>query len=91
MKFETGWVYPEAKLARWRDIQFARLFGREAVGVDKGRGVTIRGYWIREQLYVTEVTRTVARGFDRLPPDAIPAFDQPELPIEMPPRAMYVR
>jgi len=86
MKFETGWVYPEAKLARWRDVQFARLFGREAVGVDKDRGVTIRGYWIRGQLYVTEVTRTVARGFDRFPPDASPIFDQPELPIEMPPQ-----
>ena len=82
MTFQTGWVYPEAKLARWRDMQLARFFGREAVGVDKDRGLTIRGYWLRRQLFVTEVTRTMARGFDRLPSEAWPAVDEPELPLE---------
>jgi hypothetical protein len=85
MMFQTGWVYPEAKLARWRDMQVARLFGREAVGVDKDRGLTIRGYWMRGQLFVTEVTRTMARGFDRLPIEVVPVVDGPELPIEAAP------
>ena len=85
MTFQTGWVYPEAKLARWRDMQFARFFGREAVGVDKDRGLTIRGYWLQGQLFVTEVTRTMARGFDRLPIEVIADVDDPELPIETAP------
>ena len=83
--FQTGWVYPEAKLARWRDVQFARLFGQEAVGVDKAKGLTIRGYWLRGQLFVTQVTRTMTRGFDRLPVEIVSEADDPDLAIEAAP------
>ena len=85
MNFQIGWVYPEAKPARWRDIQFARLFGSEAVGVDKCRGMTIRGYWHQGQLYVTGIRRTALRGFDREPiHGAVPTGDEFE-PVGMPP------
>jgi hypothetical protein len=84
MKFKIGWVYPEAKPARWRDIQVARLFGSEAVGVDKNSGVSIRGYWFQSHLYVTEIRKTTLR--DREPINrTITTGDESE-PIGMPPQ-----